>query len=73
MDEPVVARLAADAVVDGQRWSLRMPTEQARTALGQLTSGAAYAALDDFTLATPSLEDVYLALGGRARDLEHGG
>ncbi|MDX6200792.1 MAG: hypothetical protein QOJ83_292, partial [Frankiales bacterium] len=24
----------------------------------------------DFTLATPSLEDVYLTLGGAARDLE---
>ncbi|KIF79677.1 ABC transporter ATP-binding protein, partial [Streptomyces sp. 150FB] len=29
--------------------------------------GAAFAALDDFTLATPSLEDVYLALGGQTR------
>ena len=28
-----------------------------------MTSGPAFAALDDFTLATPSLEDVYLALG----------
>ena len=43
---------------------------QAREALGSLTSGPAFAALDDFTLATPTLEDVYLALGGRARDLE---
>ncbi|GAA2923797.1 hypothetical protein GCM10011428_45750 [Streptomyces violaceus] len=29
-----------------------------------VTGGAAFAALDDFTLAMPSLEDVYLALGG---------
>ena len=34
-------------------------------------SGAALPALDDFTLATPTLEDVYLALGGRDDDLEH--
>ena len=33
-------------------------------------TGPALAALDDFTLATPSLEDVYLALGGRDDDLE---
>ena len=32
-----------------------------------LPHGAAFAALDDFTLATPSLEDVYLALGGAVR------
>jgi hypothetical protein len=29
-----------------------------------------FAALDDFTLSTTSLEDVYLALGGAAADLE---
>ena len=68
--DPVVAALAARAVVSGRRWSTRMPTEQAREALGRLTTGAAFAALDDFTLATPTLEDVYLTLGGRARDLE---
>ena len=31
---------------------------------------ALFAALDDFTLSTPSLEDVYLTLGGAARDFE---
>jgi ABC-2 type transport system ATP-binding protein len=49
---------------------VRLPQEEARLTLGRLTSGAAFAALDDFTLATPSLEDVYVALGGRADDLE---
>ena len=29
-----------------------------------------FAALDDFTLSTPSLEDVYLTVGGAARDFE---
>ena len=71
LDDPTVAALAATAVQTGHRWSTRLPAEEARTALGRLTSGAAFAALDDFTLATPTLEDVYLALGGRARDLEH--
>ena len=71
MHDPTVADLAATADVTGRRWSVRLQADEARDALGRLTSGAAFAALDDFTLATPSLEDVYLALGGRARDLEH--
>jgi ABC-2 type transport system ATP-binding protein len=71
LDDPTVAALAERADATGRRWSLRLQADDARDALGRLTSGAAFAALDDFTLATPSLEDVYLALGGRARDLEH--
>jgi len=70
LGEPVVAGLAGRATVTGRRWSVRLPAEEAREALGTLTGGPAFAALDDFTLATPTLEDVYLALGGRARDLE---
>jgi ABC-2 type transport system ATP-binding protein len=70
LDDPTVAALGARASVVGRRWSTRLPQPQAREALGRLTSGAAFAALDDFTLATPTLEDVYLALGGRDDDLE---
>ena len=40
--------------------------DEARAVVATVTGGAAFAALDDFTLATPSLEDVYLALGGAA-------
>jgi len=69
-DLPAVASLAVRARVDGRRWSVRLPQVEARDALGQLMSGPALAALDDFTLATPTLEDVYLALGGRDDDLE---
>ncbi len=69
-DEPAVAALRARAEVTGRRWHVRLPAADAREALGQLTSGPALAALDDFTLATPTLEDVYLALGGRDSDLE---
>ena len=69
-DDPTVALLRARATVNGRRWSTRLPTDEAREALGRLTGGPAFAALDDFTLATPSLEDVYLALGGRDSDLE---
>jgi ABC-2 type transport system ATP-binding protein len=47
-----------------------MPADEARALLTQLTSGPVLAALDDFTLATPTLEDVYLALGGAAAGLE---
>lgn len=53
----------------GRRWTLRIPADQARAAVTAVTSGPAFAALDDFTLATPSLEDVYLALGGRTEGL----
>ncbi|BEP15508.1 ABC transporter ATP-binding protein [Acidothermaceae bacterium B102] len=70
LDDPTVAMLAVHATVTGNRWSTRLDAAEARDALGRLTGGAAFAALDDFTLATPSLEDVYLTLGGAARDLE---
>ncbi|MFI0978757.1 ABC transporter ATP-binding protein [Streptomyces sp. NPDC021093] len=50
--------------VSGRRWVLRLAPDEARAAVAAVTGGAAFAALDDFTLATPSLEDVYLALGG---------
>jgi ABC-2 type transport system ATP-binding protein len=67
---PVVADLAATAVQNGRRWSVRLESDQAPAILAAITGGPAFAALDDFTVATPSLEDVYLALGGAARDLE---
>jgi ABC-2 type transport system ATP-binding protein len=70
MTDATVAMLAGRAQVTGRRWSTRLPHEVAREALGHLTGGAAFGALDDFTLATPTLEDVYLALGGMADDLE---
>jgi ABC-2 type transport system ATP-binding protein len=70
LTDPLVRELHAQAVEHGRRWSVRLPADRARAALGELTSGPLFAALDDFTLATPSLEDVYLALGGAARDLE---
>jgi ABC-2 type transport system ATP-binding protein len=69
-NDPVVRALRAQAVEHGRRWSVRLPADEARAALGELTGGPLFAALDDFTLTTPSLEDVYLALGGAARDLE---
>ncbi|AKJ13752.1 ABC transporter ATP-binding protein [Streptomyces incarnatus] len=64
---PEVAALRERAVESGRRWTLRLAPEEARAAVATVTGGAAFAALDDFTLATPSLEDVYLALGGAAR------
>ena len=69
-DDPVVAMLAPRSWRDGHRWTARLGHAEARAALDQLIAGPALDCLDDFTLATPSLEDVYLALGGRDDDME---
>ncbi|WP_406057635.1 ABC transporter ATP-binding protein [Streptomyces sp. NBC_01077] len=66
---PEVAALSGLAQETGRRWILRLAPEAARAAVATVTGGAAFAALDDFTLATPSLEDVYLALGGATEGL----
>ncbi|MFE7559141.1 ABC transporter ATP-binding protein [Kitasatospora sp. NPDC057500] len=68
LDVPAVAALAERAERTGRRWTVRTTPEQARELVSAVTTGPAFAALDDFTLATPSLEDAYLKLGGR-----HGG
>ncbi|MDT0445032.1 ABC transporter ATP-binding protein [Streptomyces johnsoniae] len=70
LGEPEIAALYGAATVAGRRWTLRLPPERARSVVAAVTQGPAFAALDDFTLATPSLEDVYLALGGRGAGLE---
>ncbi|GAA3138465.1 ABC transporter ATP-binding protein [Streptomyces rameus] len=67
LEVPEVAVLRERAVESGRRWTLRLAPEEARAVVATVTGGAAFAALDDFTLTTPSLEDVYLALGGEAR------
>ncbi|GGS86582.1 ABC transporter ATP-binding protein [Streptomyces cinerochromogenes] len=67
LDVPEIAVLRERAVASGRRWTLRLAPEEARAVVATVTGGAAFAALDDFTLTTPSLEDVYLALGGAAR------
>lgn len=69
LEVPEVAALQAHAAESGRRWTLRMTPPDARAAVTAVTAGPAFAALDDFTLATPSLEDVYLALGGRTEGL----
>ncbi|WP_395367327.1 ABC transporter ATP-binding protein [Streptomyces sp. YH02] len=66
---PEVAELGGLAQETGRRWILRLAPDAARAAVATVTGGAAFAALDDFTLATPSLEDVYLALGGATEGL----
>jgi ABC-2 type transport system ATP-binding protein len=66
---PEVAALRPLAQVSGRRWTLRLPQDRARAAVAEITGGPAFAALDDFTLAVPTLEDVYLALGGRGEGL----
>nr|WP_181769195.1 ABC transporter ATP-binding protein [Streptomyces albidus (ex Kaewkla and Franco 2022)] len=69
LEVPEVAELAGRATVSGRRWTLRLAPEAARDAVSVVTTGKAFAALDDFSLATPSLEDVYLALGGSGEGL----
>ncbi len=68
LDVPEVAALGEAARTNGRRWTLRLAPDRAREAVAAVTAGPAFAALDDFTLATPSLEDVYLALGGRTEE-----
>ncbi|WP_175439382.1 ABC transporter ATP-binding protein [Streptomyces vilmorinianum] len=69
LEVPEVAALHALAQESGRRWTLRLAPDEARATVAAVTGGAAFAALDDFTLATPSLEDVYLALGGETEGL----
>ncbi|MGW4746143.1 ABC transporter ATP-binding protein [Streptomyces sp. NPDC004290] len=69
LDLPEIAALCALAQETGRRWHLRLAPDEARAAVATVTGGPAFAALDDFTLATPSLEDVYLALGGATEGL----
>ncbi len=69
LDLPEIAALREGAQTAGRRWTLRLPQDRARAVAASVTSGPAFAALDDFTLATPSLEDVYLALGGSQKGL----
>ena len=69
---PEVAALRPLAEISGRRWTLRLPQDRARAAVADITGGPAFAALDDFTLAMPSLEDVYLALGGLGEGLVKG-
>lgn len=69
LEVPEVARLRDRAAESGRRWVLRLAPDEARAAVASVTGSPAFAALDDFTLATPSLEDVYLALGGKTKGL----
>ncbi|MGP3981335.1 ABC transporter ATP-binding protein [Streptomyces sp. KR80] len=72
LEVPEVAALRPSARESGRRWVLRLAADEARAAVAAVTGGSAFAALDDFTLTTPSLEDVYLALGGRMEGLVKG-
>ena len=69
LELPLIAALAARATRSGRRWTVRADPDQARDLVAQVTAGPAFAALDDFSLSTPSLEDVYLLLGGRHEGL----
>ncbi|WP_374117912.1 ABC transporter ATP-binding protein [Streptomyces sp. S07_1.15] len=68
LNVPEVAAVRKAATETGRHWTLRLTQERARALVAAVTGGPAFAALDDFTLATPSLEDVYLALGGNGTE-----
>jgi ABC-2 type transport system ATP-binding protein len=69
-DDSMVETLARSAVVDGRRWSVRLERSRVREVLDRLTQAPLFDALEDYTVSTPSLEDVYLSLGGTRPDLE---
>jgi ABC-2 type transport system ATP-binding protein len=70
VDDSMVEHLGRTATVDGRRWTLRLDRPAVREVLERLTRGPLVDAIEDFTVSTPSLEDVYLSLGGRNDDLE---
>jgi ABC-2 type transport system ATP-binding protein len=72
LDDADVMALARASTIDGRRWTARLDRVDARDVLARLTRPPVLDALDDFTVSTPSLEDVYLAMGGRADDMERG-
>jgi ABC-2 type transport system ATP-binding protein len=72
LDDEDVMALARVSTVEGRRWTARLDRVDARDTLSRLTRPPVLDALDDFTVSTPTLEDVYLAMGGRASDLERG-
>jgi ABC-2 type transport system ATP-binding protein len=69
-DDSVVDMLARLAVVDGRRWSVRLERSRVREVLDRLTQSPLFDAIEDYTVSTPSLEDVYLSLGGAQPDME---
>jgi ABC-2 type transport system ATP-binding protein len=70
LDDTLVSELAAAADRDGRRWVVRMPRARVSAMVEELTRAALFELLDDFTVATASLEDVYVALGGAGADFE---
>jgi ABC-2 type transport system ATP-binding protein len=69
-DDSTVDLLARSAVVEGRRWTVRLERSGVRDVLDRLTRTPLFDALEDYTVSTPSLEDVYLSLGGTRPDME---
>jgi ABC-2 type transport system ATP-binding protein len=70
-DDSLVDTLARSAIVDGRRWTVRLDRSRVRDVLLRLTQAPLFDALEDYTVSTPSLEDVYLSMGGTRPDMEH--
>ncbi|HVU61665.1 MAG TPA: ABC transporter ATP-binding protein [Mycobacteriales bacterium] len=69
-DDSMVETLARAAIVEGRRWSVRLERSRVRDVLDRLTQAPLFDALEDYTVSTPSLEDVYLSLGGTRPDMD---
>jgi ABC-2 type transport system ATP-binding protein len=67
-DNPDVDALARSAEIHGQRWIIRVERDQVPEMVARLTGDGLYEWVDDFAVSSASLEDVYLALGGRHAD-----
>ncbi len=50
-----------------QHWAVLCPRDEARSAIDQVLGEIGLERLEDFRILTPSLEDVYLQLGGGAK------
>lgn len=63
----LLAGLGEAKPLSRQHWTVLCPRETARGAIDQVMSTIGLDRLDDFRILTPSLEDVYLQLGGGAK------
>jgi ABC-2 type transport system ATP-binding protein len=69
-DDDVITDLRRRSTVTGAHWAVRLPAGQAQRVLLKLTDPALAGEVDDVRVTTPSLDDVYLAAGVSAGDLE---
>lgn len=67
---PLLSTLGEARAMTQHHWTVLCQRENARSVIDRLLSEISLDRLDDFRILTPTLEDVYLQLGGGS-DLEH--